>query len=445
MTCICRWSKATCCAGLMLICFYAVTASGVLVGPAIQKEEGSTALPMPGVDQPLKSRMNIPSMRFAVPVLDANIPSNVEVQLHEGIWPELRRIEAVRSAIKIREHMRTFNQFDSLVVSPNASVSADVFLLGSIIESNGELLAIRYEVVDARGVYWIPPRTVKHRVPVGWHERHENVDVDPFDPLYYRIAESVYEVLKDKAKKHVKRIEKNKSLEKGESPRMSEIDRIVATRALVFAQFFSPEEYGPSLSVKGGVVDIKQLPDMDGKEWSRIESVKNRDDAFTGRVNAQYDHFVAEIDDSYDLWQKDSFVVAREMRLKRRSRDLKAIGGGVLIIASAAAALDGAAREGDHSATAATSLGALGGSALIASSFVDNAHRRDAVDQLNELSKSMHDSYRQTRISLDGEIRTLTGTAQEQFIQWRELLNEIYHDEGRDLQAVKILDDERKP
>ena len=115
MTCICRWSKTTYCACLMLIYFYAVTASGVLVGPAIQKEEGSTALPMPGVDQPLKSRMNIPSMRFAVPVLDANIPSNVEVQLHEGIWPELRRIEAVRSAIKIREHMRTFNQFDSLV------------------------------------------------------------------------------------------------------------------------------------------------------------------------------------------------------------------------------------------------------------------------------------------------------------------------------------------
>ena len=226
---------------------------------------------------------------------------------------------------------------------------------------------------------------------------------------------------------------------------MSEIDRIVATRALVFAQFFSPEEYGPSLSVKESVIGIKQLPDMDGKEWSRIESVKSRDDAFTERVNARYDSFVAEIGDSYELWQKDSFVVAREMRLKRRSRNLKAIGGGLLVAASAAAALDGTALEGDRSAMNAVTLGALGGGALIVSSFVDNAHRRDAVDHLNELSKSMHDSYRQTRISLDGEVRTLTGTAQEQFIQWRELLNEIYHDEGRDLLAVKILDDERKP
>ncbi|MXW08029.1 MAG: hypothetical protein F4X56_07020 [Gammaproteobacteria bacterium] len=427
---------------LSLLAFsFAITQStfGVSVGPRIGPTTAPDTLDVEQEEEFFKTKMNIPDLRLAIPVLDAGIPESTQTQQEQGIWPELRKAEAVRSAFKLKQWIHRYNQFDSIVIAADTSVSADIYLIGRIVESDSETMRIAYKVVDARGVAWTEERTKKHRVEVGWHERYGNTDQDPFDKLYNEIAEDVYEELKERGKAHVDRLEQNEKLGP-EKARYSELQRITTTRDLAFARFVSPE-YNDYLEVQGSHWDIQIAPDEESESWRRIQTIMYREDEFAQVIEDHYEGFRSQIEEDYEKWQEDTFPVAREVRLAKRGRTIKAIVGVALVAASVAAAEDGAAKDGDRSAENAVAAGALGGGALIAAAFRDNHLHKQAVEEINELSRSLHNSIRPTRIDLNGKIVTLTGTVQDQFGQWRSMLADIYA-QSQDSDAVTILTEE---
>ena len=413
------------------------TAVGVSVGPRVGPTTAPQSLDVENEEEFFKTRMNIPKLRLAIPVLDPGIPVSTQKQKEQGIWPELRKAEAVRSAFKLKQWIHRYNQFDSIMVSADASASADIYLIGRIVESDSETMRIAYKVVDARGVAWNEERTKRHRVEVGWHDRYGNTNRDPFDPLYNKIAEDVYEDLKDLGKAHVEQLEHNKKVGP-ERARYSELQLITTTRDLAFAGFVSPE-YNDFLTVERGLYEIQYVPDEDSDSWRRIRTIMHREDEFAQVIEDYYEDFRAQIESDYTQWQADTFPVAREVRLTKRGRAIKALAGAALVVASVAAAEDGSAKEGDRSAENAAVAGALAGGALIAGAFRDNHLHQNAVKEINELSRSLHNSIRPTRLDLNGKVVTLSGTVQDQFGQWRSLLADIYAN-GDDSDAVTILD-----
>lgn len=420
----------------LVLALTVATANAVQVGPRIQP----TPTAVEDTTKPLKSRMNIPSLTLAIPILDPGIPRSAEEQQQKGIWPELRKSEAVRSAFLLRKEMVRYNQFDSIVVSPDASVSADLYLLASIVESTSEVMRISFLIADSTGKEWMQRATVRHRVELGWHERYGGQGIDPFQPLYAEIARRVYEALKVKAKAHVTQLERNERLRGDQLGRLSEIQRVVAIRKLALARYFAPEQYGDTLSIKSGQWRINYLPDMNSAEWARIESVVERENSVVAQLDGYYEGFLAQIEEPYTQWQKDTFPIAREVRLRKRSATIKGIAGTALLVLSVAASQDGAAADGDGSAQLATKAGALAGGALIVSSFVDNSARKGAVGMINEVGRNMHTTLRPTRVEVADRVILLQGTAQEQFAQWRGLLAELYEDESSDLEAIQIVE-----
>ena len=415
------------------------TALGVSVGPRIEPTTAPQSLNVENQEEFFKTRMNIPKLRLAIPVLNPGIPESTQKQKEEGIWPELRKAEAVRCAFKLKQWMHRYNQFDSIVISADTSASADIYLVGRIVVSDSETMRIAYQVVDARGVAWTEERTKKHRVELGWHDRYGNTKRDPFDPLYNKIAEDVYEELKDRGKAHVEQLEHNEKVGP-ERARFSELQLITTTRDLAFAGFVSPE-YNDFLEVEGSHYEIQYVPDEQSDSWHRIQTIMLREDEFAQVIEDYYEGFRDQIETDYSKWQTDTFSVAREVRLSKRGRTLKAIAGVALVVASVAAAEDGSAKEGDRSAENAAAAGALAGGALIAGAFRDNHLHQRAVQEINELSRSLHNSIRPTRIDLNGKVVTLTGTVLDQFGQWRSMLADIYA-QSQDSDAVTILEND---
>ena len=412
---------------------------GVSVGPRLEPPTAPQTLDVENEEEFFKTRMNIPKLRLAIPVLDPGIPESTQKQKEEGIWPELRKAEAVRSAFKLKQWLHRYNQFDSIVISADSSISADIYLIGRIVESDSETMRIAYQVVDARGVAWAEERTKKHRVELGWHDRYGNTKRDPFDPLYNKIAEDVYEELKDRGKAHVEQLEDNENVGPDRA-RYSELQLITTTRDLAFADFVSPE-YNGFLKVEGGHYKIQYVPEEQSESWRRIQTVMRREDEFAQVIEDYYEGFREQIETDYKKWQTDTFPVAREVRLSKRGRTIKALAGAVLVVASVAAAEDGSAKEGDRSAENAAAAGVIAGGALIGAAFRDNHIHRQAVQEINELSRSLHNSIRPTRIDLNGKIVTLTGTVQDQFGQWRSMLADIYA-QSQDSDAVTILEED---
>ena len=373
-------------------------------------------------------------MRLAIPVLDPGLPENEAVWDDRGIWPELRRAEGVRCATRIADAIRALGHFETVIVTPDASASADLYLLGEIAVSNGEDLNIKYRLLDATGKTWIQPKVAKHRVPLGWHENNTNPQAEPFDSVYTTIAREVEKSLVGQAKRHAATTRQNtKRIARGKSPKASELEKVTLTRNLVLASYFAPDQYGDSLQESRGRFKIRYLPTMDDPDWTRYESVRARDDAFSERLSEEYAAFADEMQRSYALWQEDSFPYAREQRILKGRATAQGVFGALAAVATIAAAADG------NVGALPTVAAGVASTALIVSSFRTNNKRKDQVQQLNELGRSLQAELAPSVIELRETTVTLRGTAVEQFEQWRALLRDLYANASEDVEAVTIV------
>ena len=417
-------------------------ALAVTVGPRAPETDANRSSSAETAQKNLPARMDIPPLKVAVPVLDPGVDEFSEELEKEGIWPGLRKTETIRSATKIRDALYDLNQFETVVVFPDTSISADLYVLGTIRESTGEIMSIEWQLVDATGKTWIRKNKETHRVPPGWHERYGGPGIDPFQELYRKIAYSVYKELKKYARKHDSVVKENRKLVRsGKSPKLSELDRIVAIRELVLAQYFAPDIYGDAIAEKNASksssrLTLQYLPDKSAQEWTRIESFWQRDETFTLLMNDYYNTFRAKVDPSYELWLKDIYPVARETRILKRQASVEKALGVVTLIAAASAAKDA---DSTGKRDRAIAVGAAVGSTLLIKGFIDSTRSKEQLEIFNETARSYHDSFNPISVELAGKTVTLQGTAQEQFAQWRSLLREFYEREDSEIEEVQII------
>lgn len=405
-------------------------AGDVELGPRIEGEhevQAVQAAPRPVLD--------IPPLRLAIPVLDPGLPENQAVWEDRGIWPELRRAESVRCAQRIADAIRNLGHFESVIVAPDTSVSADLYLLGEITASNAEDLKIRYRLLDATGKTWIQKKTARHRLPLGWHENNTDRQADPFDAVYSAIAGEVEKSLKAQARRHASTVKQNaKRIAKGKSPRMSDLEKVALTRDLVLAGYFAPDRYGDTLKQSGGRTKVQYVPYTGDEDWSRIQSVSARDDAFGEHLSGEYAAFAEKMQGSYALWQQDSFPYAREQRILKERATAQGVLGALAAVATVAAAADG------DVGTLPTVAAGVASTALIVSAFRTNNKRKEQARQLNELGRSLQAELAPSVVEMRESTVTLRGTAREQFQQWRSLLRDLYANDAEDFEAVTVVE-----
>jgi hypothetical protein len=322
----------------------------------------------------------------------------------EGTNNEIRKAESHFIPYHLKNTLRQSSQWGAVRVIPAETDSVDLLVKGKILESNGEDLGLQIDVIDAAGETWFSKKykaEATRRTYVGIRLGEK----DAFQDLYNTIANDMA-----KFKQEL-------------SP--DEIRKIRTTAKLKFAAEFAPDAFGGYLvKDKKGIISINRLPAADDPMMERLLKIREREYMYVDTLNEQYDQFYNNMWPSYENWRNLNLTERQAMKeIKRRALTRQLIGA--LMVAGAIAA--GSIDSGSLGSLQAGMI--LIGGQVIISGFNISKEAEIHEAAIQELSESFSSEMKPIVMEFEGKQYELSGSAEEQFKQWRELLRKIYYAE----------------
>jgi hypothetical protein len=181
---------------------------------------------------------------------------------------------------------------------------------------------------------------------------------------------------------------------------------------------------------KNGITQVARLPADGDPTLARIEKIRERDTAVVDTVNDYYASFHDSMEDSYGSWRQTSFTeLEKEMRAKSAARTRTVLGAAALI-ASIFAPGSCSSYDSCRIMDAARNAGTMGGIAAILSGMKKYADARTHADALKELTQSFQSEVAPQVVEVEGHTLRLTGTAEDQYREWRKMLKQLYLEEN---------------
>ncbi len=353
-----------------------------------------------------------PKLDIIIPVFDPGLPEDAKDYKEMGIWPELRRAEASRFANKMKSAIEETGAFGAVRVMPDTTATGDLYVVGKINESNGEEVEINVRVYDISGKQWFE-QSFDHEVDEEFYSNIRNKGKDPYDPVFKQAAERLVEELDD-----------------FEDEELTELQALTDLR---FGANFSEEAFSRYMTVKGGKVSLVGYPDEGDSMLQRVKAIRIRDQMFTDRMQPHYEQFSQNMDDSYALWQKQSFTELNAAREARNAAIGKAAAGVGLIALSVLAAIAGANSNtygGSVTSTTGAIVAGSVGVGMLGEVSKMNQESKFHRDALNELGESIDGEMAPQVVNFETTTAELTGSAKEQFAKWRAFLKSLYEQEA---------------
>jgi len=379
----------------------------------------SETKPVPKVEAK-QATVHIPEAELldvGIRVFDPGIPKNIEgddeALAKKRIYPDLRKAEARYMPTLLRETLESTAQWGAVRVIPNTAEFVDVIVTGQVIDSNGGFLAIDISATDAAGRVWIKDKRYSGLVDLGAYKTSASMKArDPFQNVYSEIANDLV-IARDK---------------------LTSLDRenIRKVASLRFAEDLAPDAMaGMTAKDKNGVTQIARLPADGDPTLARIEKIRERDTAVVDTVNDYYASFHDTMEDSYGSWRQTSFSeLEKEMRARSSARTRTVLGAAALIASifapNSCGGYDYNCRRIEN---AARNAGTLGGIAAVLSGVKKYADARTHADALKELTLSFQSEVAPQVVEVEGHTLRLTGTAEDQYREWRKLLKQLYLEE----------------
>ena len=368
------------------------------VGPK-RVEETKVAEPTgPSVDRPF----------MVVPVFDPNIPED-KARIEElAIWPEVRRTEAVRSAVMLTEKLADTNAFEGVRATPDSETSAHLYTLGKILKSNGQEFDVAIEVVSIEGDSVFKKKYSFSVDEYDLSDPRNGRSSDLYEDFFVEIAGDI-------AAK-VKKFDQD------------DRDELARVEALRYADFFEPSFSNQFTSRDMfGVTRITSYPSPQDPMMRRIAALKVQDQMFIDNLQSDYQDFYDESNDAYATWQRAAYtetVAAKEARQKAAVKGIV----GLLAVAGAVAVGNDAGYTDYGSQLGAVAL-AVGGAAAIKGAMGDSKQAKAHKETLSELGRSLNAEIAPKVMELEDTQIELKGSAQEQYATWRAALRRVYEQE----------------
>jgi hypothetical protein len=356
----------------------------------------------------------------AIPSFDPGIPADQSKWEELGVWPELRNAEANRFAWMLKEKLEEESRFGAVRVVPDLRASSDLYVQGTIEQSNGRDLKLKVLVTDSTGRKW-GSKSFNHEVPDKFHETVRNENKDAYEPVFKKISSYVVKLLK-----------------KRDDAKLAEIKKVTDIRFAAsyldekFQQYLAYEDSG-MLGIGAKAYKLTMLPSDTDPMYKRVQAIKVRDQLFIDNLQSHYSEFSEQMGASYLEWQEQSHLEALAVENAKSKATGDAIVGVLLLgLAVAAAGAGGNPNDKDYSVTkdATAAIGAVAagvaGAAMIGNSFKKNKEAKIHADALEELGQSVDIALSPQVVEFEEKTQELTGDAKEQFTKWRVFLKEIY-------------------
>ena len=335
---------------------------------------------------------------IAIAVFD---PGIAEADVDDNIYPEIRRAEATFIARELALVLDDQGVWGASRVVPSADYISDIVVSGSIEQSDGESLVLNIEARDARGQLWLD-KAYSGSTSRYAYQQTQRVKRDPFLGVYRRIANDLILAFQ--------------ALSREERLAVRNVAR------LKFAQSFAPDAFADYLKTdESNITRAVRLPAESDPMMARITTIQQRNHVFVDTLQGHYDNFSGSMEAPYNEWRRLSYDETVALRELERESRTQLIAGGLSLLAGVAAAT-----SDNRDTRTAGAVGIYAGGSLIKSGLERRAEAKIHSLALEELGQSLEAEITPQVIELEDRTVQLSGTIEDQYSQWREILSDIY-------------------
>lgn len=380
-----------------VVIFGIALASNVSAG--IDKVTSTTVQPLSTPTSPIPSEA----------LLDVSIPPfNDGLDLTDDkdtVFPEVRFAEAIYFSNQLAKIMERSGAWGAIRVTPNTSIVMDVYVTGTILQSDGETLDMKIQVHDTSGRRWLDKRYSHETGKYAYDRRLKNLG-DPFQNLFTSIANDI--------------LASREQMSNDQAVKLRQISE------LRFAKDFSPAAFSEHITEgRKGILEIQRLPAENDSILQRIQKIRERDYLYVDTMQDYYDVFSQQMHLPYQDFRRasyDSVVKARQLRKQANRRMIAGFGA---IIAGIYGRTQADSRLQSDAGMATAAVGGY----LLKSALDKKNESAAHTEAVAEMGSSLEAEIVSQVIELEDRTVTLEGTVQAQYAQWRELLHQIYEQE----------------
>jgi hypothetical protein len=324
-----------------------------------------------------------------------------------GLSGEIRDAEARFMAVHLRGVMEKTGYWGAVRVVPENTEGAEVLVQGTILASDGEVLTLEITAQDASGREWF--KRIYQASATADDYRDMQTGSDSFEPVYHAIANDLAEYRSG----------------------LTDEDRLKIRQIadMRFARDMLPDAFSGYVSKdEKGSYQLVKLPAEDDPAYQRVRIIRERDLLLIDTLNGHYDNFYRDLSFPYEEWRKARSIEAEALReVKNKANTRKALGVAAIVGAIAIEALGGSNTR--VSTGTARDVMVIGGLYAIKSGMDINAQSTIHQEAIEELGISFSSETKPLVVEVEGEVHELTGSAEAQYEQWRDLMRKIYASE----------------
>ena len=347
-------------------------------------------------------------------LFDPGIPEGLEDDPQRiektRIYPEIRRAEARYMPTLLRDTLEGTAQWGAVRIVPGLVDSMDVIVTGRILESDAATLRLAIRAEDATGRVWLD-RTYEGQPDTRSYRQGGDAGRDPFQNVYVSIADDLLA-----------------------ARRALGADELLAVQRvgeLRFAAAFAPAAFDEYLAKdrRSGRWQVTRLPAEGDPVFERVAAIRERDDALVDTVSDGYAAFRERIGETYLNYRRFSYdEILAEDKLKAQQRTRIALGA--LAVAAGVLVPDSCSSSNCSRVVDAARYGAIAGGVYgVMSGIKKGEEAKIHTATLREFAGSFQADAEPLVVEVEGRTLRLTGTAEEQYAEWRRLLHELYVDD----------------
>ena len=323
----------------------------------------------------------------------------------QGLSPEIRDAEARFFPVHLKYTMQESGYWGMVRVVPDDDIGAEVLVKGKILYSDGESLSLAIDAYDATGRHWFSKTYAETSTP-SERDQAKPEQQDIFQDLFTSIANDLA------------------SYRAGlDAERIREIHAVGELR---YARIMAPEAFEGYLRQDAdGIFHVVHLPARDDPMLERVRKLRARDDMLVDAINGYYNGYYRELWEPYTNWRAfRGEEVAAMRKLERQALTRQVLGVAAIVGAIAIGAL------GDNDVLNRTGalrdVMVIGGGAAMYSGFQKRREAEINKEAIEELDSSFKADAEPLVVEVNGETIRLTGSAEQQYTRWRDLLKKIY-------------------
>lgn len=293
----------------------------------------------------------------------------------ENAQEAIRLSETRYMPVMLALHLIDSGRWGAVRVTPQRDPTAELGITATILRADHERLVLQVAAIDSSGRVWFD-RPFEAGVTSSTSLYGNPLLQDPFQSVYSEIRRAMELTLSDLDQAALKLLKQLSMMRYGAD--------------------LAPRSFAGFVSDDSGQYSLLRLPAEDDPMLRRIAAIRDREYLFIDVVDEQFQSFFNDIKPLYDVWRSSQVEQAA-----RNSED---------------------ANKGSHN----SSDFRRGSYYALRQQYDRYAATRIEAQYQRELLAGFVNESSPTELALEESLISLTGTLEEQYAQWRQILRELF-------------------